>query len=68
MTFGEECRFKTCSHEPLSGIAGGYRFHEGVFVGIERRTGQYIVHSGDGVKLARTVLRVPEAEKWDKDM
>ena len=39
-----------------------------MFVGIDKRTGQYMVHSGDGVKLSRTVVRVPEANKWDKEL
>ena len=60
--------FKNRSHEPLSGIADGRRFHEGLFLGTDRRTGQYMVHSGDEVLLARTVVRVPEAERWAKDM
>ena len=68
MTFGQKCRFKNRIHEPLSGIAGGRRFLEGVSVGIDRRTGQYMIHSSDEIRLARTVVRVPEAEKWDKDM
>ena len=68
MTFGEKCQFKNRSYKPLPGIADGRRFHEGVFVGIDRRTGQYMIHSGDEVKLARTVVRFLEAERWDTDV
>ena len=39
----------------------------GVFVGIDRRTGQYMLPDGAGLKLARTVMRMPAADKWSKD-
>ena len=45
----------------------GRRCHSGVFVGIDRRTGQYMIYSDDKVRLARTVVRVPEADKWIKE-
>ena len=61
-TFGEKCMFMSRSHEPLSGIADGRRFHEGVLVGSDRRTGQYMIHSGAEIKLAMMVVRVPEAK------
>ena len=64
--FCEKCQFKTRSQEVS--IANGRRFHEGIFLGIDRRTGQYMLYSGDEVKLARTVVRVPEAQKWCKDL
>ena len=55
-------------NEPLSNAAGGRRFHTGVFVGIDRRTAQYMLYSDEGVKLARTVMRFPDANKLDKDV
>ena len=67
MTFGEVCRFKVRSQEPTSNHADGRRWHSGVFVGIDRRTSQYMVYSDDQVRLARTVVRVPEADKWCKE-
>ena len=66
MAFGDFCRFKNRSHEPVASVSGGSRFHSGIFVGIDQRTGQYMIFSDDGIKLARTVVRVPELEKWDK--
>ena len=36
-------------------------------MGIDQRTGQYMIHSDDSIKLARTVVRVPNVEKWDRD-
>ena len=46
-------------------MAGGS--NAGIFIGIDRRTGQYMLHDGTEVKLARTVMRVLSAEKWNKD-
>ena len=66
MAFGEFCRFKNRNHEPVASTSGGSRFHSGIFLGIDQRTGQYMIFSDDGIKLARTVVRVPEKEKWDK--
>ena len=68
MSFGELCRFKVRSQEPLTNTVEGRRYHSGVFVGIDRRTGQYMVYSEGELKLARTVTRVPGNEKWNKDM
>ena len=68
MSFGEVCRFKVRSQEPLTNTSDGKRYHSGVFVGVDRRTGQYMVYSEDELKLARTVTRVPENEKWNKVM
>ena len=67
MTFGEVCRFKVRSQEPTSTHPDGHRWHSGVFVGIDRRTGQYMIYSDGKVRLARTVVRVPEADKWCKE-
>ena len=51
----------------MKGIVDGRRFHAGVFVGIDRRTGQYTLHDGNEVKMARTILRMPGAEKWNRE-
>ena len=51
------------SHEPLKGAVENRRFHAGVFIGIDRRTGQYILHDGSEVKLARTIMRMLGVEK-----
>ena len=39
----------------------------GIFFGVDQRTGQYMLYSDDSIKLARTVVRVPTLEKWDRD-
>ena len=59
---GEIVRFKTRKNEPLPD--DGEKWHDGVFLGIDRRTGQYIVNADDGIKHARTIIRIPDSEKW----
>ena len=56
MTFGERCRHKNRCQEPLSNAADRCRFHDGIFLGIDRRTGQYLLYSEGEIKLARTVV------------
>ena len=36
----------------------------GAFCGVDRRTGQYMIHDGGEFKYARTILRMPEANKF----
>lgn len=67
MGFGEFCRFKNRSQEPIANVSGGTRSHSGIFLGIDQRTRQYMIYSGDSIKLARTVVRVPTLEKWDRE-
>jgi hypothetical protein len=62
MAFGEACTFKNRNHEPVY-FADGKKWHPGVFLGIDRRTGPYTLYDGESIKLARTVTRVPEANK-----
>ena len=47
----------------MKGIVDGRRFHAAIFIGIDRRTGQYMLHDGNEVKLASTIMRMPGAEK-----
>ena len=68
MAFGEKCSFKNRSQEPIAGIADKRRFHDGIFLGVDRRTGQYMLYAEGEIKLARTVVRVPDSEKWSKDL
>ena len=67
MKFGEQCRYKMRSPEPFSASGDGRRFHVGIYMGVDRRTRQYMIHSGDGIAYARAVLRFPGPNKWDKD-
>ena len=58
--FGETCRYKGRANE--GGIAGsGTRFSDGVWLGIDRKTGQYIVYDPQfgGIRNARTLMRLP---------
>ena len=45
MAFGEACTFKNRSHEPVP-FDDGKKWHPGVFLGIDRRTGQCILYDG----------------------
>ena len=63
MAIDEACSSKIRSQEPLTNLPDGRIFHSGFFVGIDRRTGQYILFGDHGIKLARTVLRLPNAQK-----
>ena len=63
--FGEMCRYKARSHE--QGIAQStWKWSTGVWMGIERRTGQYIVYdkAHGGIRTARMILRMPEPQQW----
>ena len=62
--FGEVCRYKTRMHE-----GGNWRWSTGVWLGIERRTGQYLVYDKDhgGIRTARTILRMPDPQQWSLD-
>ena len=63
---GDTCRYKNRSHESLSASGDDQRFHIGTLFCIDRRTGQYILHGDEGIKFARTVVRLPEANKFDQ--
>ena len=51
----------------MKGIVDGRRFHAGTFIIIDRTIGQYMLHDGSEVKLARTISRMPGAEEWSKE-
>ena len=63
LAFGESCRYKSRSHEQLHGRE---RWAEAIYLGRERKHGQHILFDGGSaaVAYARTVLRVPNAQKW----
>ena len=37
-------------------------------MGIDRRTGQYMIYSDGELQCSRTIMRMPEAEKFSKDL
>ena len=47
LRFGEACSYKSRAQEPLSSSGDRRWWHEGVFIGIDERTGQYMIH-GEG--------------------
>ena len=65
--FGEVTRYKCRSQE--KGIAdSGLRFGMGVWLGIDERTGQHIIYdSNHGIRHARTLLRLPDAQKFESE-
>lgn len=65
MEFGEACRYKCRSKE--GGIGGkGPRWSSGTWIGVDKRTGQYILYdrSMGGIRYARTLLPMPEPQRW----
>ena len=63
--FGEVVRYKLRPREPLSNSPDDQRSHEGIFLGVDRRTGQYIIFGNDRIEFARTMWRVSDSEKWN---
>ena len=66
MRCGKTCRWNHCSHATLSATGDRRRFHTGTFIGIGRRFGQYMMHGDEGIKFARTVVRLPKGSKFDE--
>ena len=60
------CSYKVPAHEPLLSSGDGTRWNVGAFIGVDRRTGQYMIHDGGEVKYARTILRMPESNKFGR--
>ena len=63
--FGQICRFKARSNE--TGIGPDLtRWSVGVHIGVERRTGQYIVYDQENETMhhARTIAQVPIPTEW----
>ena len=66
--FGELCRYKCRSHEGR--IAGtDSRFSVGVWLGVDLRSGQYILWDPKlaGLRNSRTLLRLPDVAKFDRE-
>ena len=57
--FGENCCFKTRSQEKHD---GSWIWSTGVWLGLENRSGQYVIWSTEGIKHARTIMCVPEPQ------
>ena len=65
--FAEKIRYKCRSRE--GGVGGdGVRWCDGIFVGVHRRTNQYLVFDAKlGIKEARTVMRFPDDLKFSAE-
>ena len=69
MKFCETCRYKCRSKEGGIGHSGS-RWSSGVWLGVDKRTGQYIINDRDmgGVRYARTILPMPEPQQWSLNL
>ena len=43
------------------------RFQRGVFLGLTDRSDEILVASSEGIRKARTIRRLPEEERWNKE-
>eukprot|EP00973_Karenia_brevis_P062009 8624313-Karenia_brevis.AAC.1 len=43
------------------------RMEYGIFVGINRKSNEFLVATVDGIKKSRTIKRIPKEEKWGED-
>ena len=66
--FGERVRYKGRSQ--VGGVAGeGSRWSDGIFVGILRRTNQYVMFDSTlGITEARTIMRFPDELRFDPEL
>ena len=66
--FGEVARYKCRSHEGTIGNSE-FRWGIGVWLGVDSRTGQNILFddSQGGFQHSRTLMRMPDAQKFDID-
>eukprot|EP00973_Karenia_brevis_P018495 2535040-Karenia_brevis.AAC.1 len=43
------------------------RMEYGIFVGVNRKSNEFLVATVEGVKKARTIKRIPKEERWSED-
>ena len=64
--FGEGVQYK-----PLAKDKGRYKMdhklYSGIFVGINRKTGEYLIGTENGIQKAREVYRRARHERWDRE-
>ena len=61
VSFGEMCRFKTRAQEAAG---SAWRWTTGIWLGRDHKTGQYIYWDHKKICHARTLIRVPDEQKW----
>ena len=67
LEFGEHCRYKINRPEMKNAGTMTAKWDRGVFLGICKMTGRYRIWTGEGVSAARTVVRLPDVEKWSME-
>ena len=69
LNFAELILYKLPAKGPMHNPDGnmGSQWAEGIFLGYNRSSNTYIVHSSSGVAAARTMRRRPECERWSAD-
>ena len=65
--FAEVCRYKIDPKEVQKNATMAARWTTGVFIGMCKMTGRYLVWNDVSVIAARSILRMPDVQKWNKD-
>ena len=65
-SFDEKVRYKHRSKEMAANGDLRDRWGQGIFLGIHKATGQYVIHFENEIIHAGTVMALPDANKWDK--
>ena len=63
--FGECCRHKLNKNDLKDAGTLAARWSTGIFLGICTMTGRYLIWDGNTCVAARTVVRLPDVQKWD---
>ena len=67
LEFASMCRYKLRAKETQQNGTLASRWSMGVFIGVCSMTGQYIVFDGHEVAYSRTVVQVPDQQKWSME-
>ena len=59
--------YKLWSLELIPSAGDGRKWHEGTVVGVDQRTGQCMINDSGDIKFARTIIRMPEPDAFNKD-
>ena len=64
---GELCRHKLNTRDAQQNGTFAARWGQGVFVGIDKMTGRYVMWDSENIVQARSEQRIPDCQKCDKD-
>ena len=67
LEFGEHCKHKLQLHKVQIEGTMAARWNRGIFLGICRMTGRYLIWDDGVATAARTIIRLPDVQKWDKE-